>query len=481
MKVLFVNPPRYNMIRFALGSDSVLYGNYQPPLGLLYVATAVKQRTDHEVRLFDLDVAAETIEALRPTLEEFQPDVVAMTSYTFTLYDTYETCKLVKRIMPEAKIVLGGAHVDVYPYETMTQPFIDLLVKGEGDVAILEVLEYFEGKRAPESIAGIYYRDPKTGTETFTGEREKLSDIDAIPFPDRTLLGNGAYFSHPNPAFRETTMVSSRGCPYKCNFCNIGSTRYRYRTAKNVVDEMEYCAGLGYNYIQFVDDTFNLFDKKVKEMCRDLIRRQLPIKWCFRGRVDKIDEEMCELFVASGCIRAYFGVESGNPDVLASIGKQITIDQTREAFRLMNKYGIETVGYFMIGFPDETPAQMEETIRFASELKTGYAQVLITTPLPDTRLYEQALREGGLPGDYMRDYALNPVPNLQMIPWNKYLSTEELLSYSKRFYRKFYFRPGYVWRQIRATTNPTEFMRKAQALKGLVSHVLARPAPAKAA
>jgi radical SAM superfamily enzyme YgiQ (UPF0313 family) len=268
--------------------------------------------------------------------------------------------------------------------------------------------------------------------------------------------------------FRETSMITSRGCPFKCNFCNVFEKKYRYRSAEDIVGEMAYIQGLGYDYIHFFDDTFNLFTRKVKDLCRAYLDAGLEIQWAFRGRVDQVDEEMFDLLRRANCRRVYFGVEAGTDEVLATIGKRINLEQSRRAFAMAHRHGIEIMGYFMIGFPDETPAQIEQTIRTAIELGPQYVQVLITTPLPGTALYSQAMEAGAIPGDYFRDYVLDPVPQFRMHAWNRYLDEEELVRMSRRFYRKFYFRPRYMVDRLTEISSPGEFMRKSAAALSLL-------------
>lgn len=468
MNVLFVNPGRFYMVKAPQSVDTIYFANRFPPLGLLYIATAVKNKTQHKVEFFDFDLGATSYDDIVPLLQRFRPDVVGITAYTFTLYDAYEACKVIKRYAPEAKIVLGGPHVEAYPEETFAQPFIDIAARGEGDETMLDILEHYEGKRELKDIAGIYYRDAASGQVHFTGDREKIDDMDSIAFPDRTMLPDLEYYSVLNPKLVETSMISSRGCPHKCTFCYTRAQKYRYRSPDNILDEMDVCVRQGYNCIQFQDDTMNLFGKKMKDFCRRKIERGQNVRWVFRGRVDQVDEEMGELLRQSNCIRVYFGVESGNEDVLASTLKAVTLDQVRNAFRIMKRNKIETVAYFMIGFPDETPAQMEETIDFAREVDPTYVQATITIPYPGTPLYRQALAEKGIPGDYFRDYALNPTPVMRGLPWNRYLSETELNGMLRRFYRRFYFRPRYMMRRAAELRNPVEVFRKVGAVRDLV-------------
>ena len=475
MRILFVNPPRWNMIQAPQTVDITFLGHRFPPLGLLYVATMVKQETDHVVELFDYELGHSKHTDILPTLRHFQPDLIALTTYTYTLYDAYEVCKVIHQHNRDLPIVIGGPHVEAYPYETFEQPWVDLLVKGEGEYTFLEVLEAYEGRRKRADIKGIYYRDPNSGDVVFTGDRPTISDLDSLPTPDRTLLKDIDYHSVLNPGVKEATLISSRGCPYKCNFCSMREQRYRYRSAKSLADEVEACKAMGYNTVQFVDDTFNLFDKKVMEFCQELIDRKLEINWVFRGRVDHMNPQLAAKLAESGCTRVYFGVESGNAEVLASTLKGVTLEQVRYAVQCAKDAGIEVLTYFMIGFPDETPQQMEETVDFAIALQPHYVQVTITIPLPGTPLYDDALATGAIPGDYFAEYTRRPVRVMRGITWNKHLSERQLVRKLKRFYRRYYFRPSYMLARATEPRNSREFGRKAMAMYQLARYVVSPP------
>ena len=466
LKLLLVHPPSFHMADMP-GPSMVFRASFYAPLGLLYVGTYAMTRRDCEVRFFDYEASARRIEDIVPLVREFEPDVLGITGYTFDFYDSVLVCRAAKAAAPGLRVVMGGPHVDVYPEETLTHPEIDVLVQGEGEETMLELIDHWRGERDLADVRGIYYRAPDGGV-VWTGERPRIPNIDAIPFPDRTLFEDRGYRTIVNPNFREASMVTSRGCPYKCNFCNVFEKRYRYRSAQNVAGEMSYLQGLGYDYIHFYDDTFNLFNRKVTDLCRAYLDAGLRVQWAFRGRVDHIDEEMVDLLRRANCRRIYFGVEAGTEEVLQTIGKRITLEQARRAFRLARSSGIEVLGYFMLGFPDETPEQMEETIRTAIELDPHYVQVLVTTPLPGTPLYRQAIEEGGIPGDYVRDYVLRPTPTLHMRPWNRRLNEQELIARSKRFYRKFYFRPRYMARRLGEISSARELAGKAAAAMSLL-------------
>ncbi len=461
MNILFIHPPQFNLANMP-GPEMVFKSSYYSPIGVLYIATYTQAKTEHNVRVFDYEHGYEKYDDIVPLLEEFKPDIVGITGYTFVFYDTLQVCKTVKKVLPNTPIIMGGPHVEAYPEDTFVHPEVDILVKGEGEETFIDLLNHYENGKVLEDIQGIYFRNAKSAVQ-YTGERPKIKNLDEVPFPNRDLLEANPYYTVFNPIMKEASVISSRGCPYKCNFCNTFEKRYRYRSASNVVAEMKMLQDAGYDYIHFYEDTFNLFEKKVRDFCLEYLKQGLTIEWAFRGRVDVMSEELADLLKRTNCRRAYYGVESGSDEILKTIGKKINIAQVERAFELTKNAGIEILGYFMIGFPDETPAMIEHTIRTAIKLDPTYMQVLITTPLPGTVLYKNAVDEGAIPGDYFKEYVRSPTPVFKMYSWNRFLDEEQLVTYSKKFYRKFYFRPSYLLRSLRDAIAQGVFFRKAAA------------------
>ncbi len=476
MNVLFVNPPQVNTPSFP-GPDMVFRSSIYAPLGMLYVATYLREKSDHDVRCFDYSgEGVQQYDAILPTLQAFQPDVVGFCSYTFTIYDLYQVAQLVRDELPDCRIVIGGPHIDVYPRETLAQPFVDAVVLGEGEETMLEICQRYDSGQDLDGVAGAWFK--KGDQIVCNPDRLRIEDLNSIPLPDRRMSLSLTYRAVLNPAQLETSLVTSRGCPHKCTFCQVRARKYKYRSAENVVDEMAEIEAAGYSYVHIFDDTFNLFRRKVKEFCQEYIARGLTVQWAFRGRVDQVDEEMLALMKQANCVRCYYGVESGSDRTLEIMRKGITREDARRAFALTKAAGIGTAAFFMIGYPDETEQDIRQTIDFAKELDPDYAQILVTIPLPGTPLYDQAVAEGGISGDYFRDHTIDPDPDLKLQPWCRNLTDEQLSAWARRFYREFYFRPGYVWERIREVQSPLEFARKAGAAARLALYQVVRPASA---
>jgi radical SAM superfamily enzyme YgiQ (UPF0313 family) len=259
--------------------------------------------------------------------------------------------------------------------------------------------------------------------------------------------------------------MTSRGCPYRCLFCDrphLGK-KFRARSAINVVDEIEECVKKGIGEFIFYDDTFTIDRQRVFDICDEILRRKLDIMWDIRTRVDNVDKVLLERLKAAGCARIHYGVESGNPEILKVLRKGITIEQVERAFKLTKEAGIATLAYFMIGSPGETRSQILETIKFARKLAPDFVHFSIATPYPATPLYQIGLEGGQLKNDYWREFARNPTSDFVPELWEEKMSGQELLGLLKYTYKSFYIRPGYIIKETLSVKSWAEFKRKAKA------------------
>lgn len=459
-RVLLVNPPTVNQIKNGGPGFPVEYVKKHHPISLLYVGTYAKEMGLAEVVVLDFapHISEKAYKSrLKDVIRDFNPDVVGVTAYSFALYDAYEVAKVAKSENPRITTVFGGINTSFYPYEMINQEFIDFLVLGEGEETFAEFLSKF-GTDEMYYVAGMLSKKKKSNHIDIISNppREPIQDLDKIPFPDRNLLlDKGIYRNHIILYAKDTVMISSRGCPYRCAYCQVGGKKYRARTPKNVVDEMEYVLSQGYNYVDFFDDTMNVKINRVKDICREIIKRNLHkrVKWKFRGVANAIDEELVALMRESGCDMAYLGIESGSDRVLRSVDRAVSTEHCRRAVMLMKKYGIKVVGYFMIGLPGETEDEIRQTIDFAVSLPLDYIQVGIYTPIPNSKLYFMALKDENFGGDWYREYTKNPWKNCSFKLHITKVSEKRLKELQKAFYRKFYLRPSFILSRLREGIN----------------------------
>lgn len=465
MKIILVNPPQQNLITNNIPSIVDEERGHNPPLGLLYVAAHARENTPHEVSVLDAVVEELSYPALKTRIADARPDLVGVTATTFTLVDAMETVRAVREISPEITVVMGGPHPYIYPDETINLPGVDFLVIGEGEAAFTGLLNNLHDKAALRGIRGLVFKD--NGATVKTGLPPLVDDLDSLPFPARDLTPFNRYNSLIAKTQPVTTMITSRGCPYRCLFCDrphLGK-RFRPRSARNVVDEMEGCSRMGIREFLIYDDTFTVNKGRVFDICREIGERALKIGWDVRARVDTINAEMLKAMKEAGCDRIHYGVEAGSPEVIKTLRKGITVEQVRRVFRQTRDAGIATLAYFMIGSPGETRAQMEESLRLARELDPDYLHLSITTPFPETDLYRLGLEKGVLKGDYWRDFAASPRKGFIPSVWEEHLTRDELIGMLHGGYREFYLRPAYIWKRLKGVRSLSDL--RAQARAGL--------------
>jgi radical SAM superfamily enzyme YgiQ (UPF0313 family) len=465
MKILLINPPDFHMIKtnFPDELEGEEKTGYNPPLGLLYVASYALAHTDFEILILDTQVEELTYDDIEKEILKIKPDLVGIQAMTFTLIDVMMVAKIVKKVDPETIVVLGGPHVNIYPEETISQNAIDFLVLGEGEVPFTELLNGLNRDADLSQIKGLVFR--KNGKTVNTGPRPLIENLDELPHPARSLIPVQKYWSvlaRSNPV---TTIMTSRGCPYKCIFCDrphLGK-KFRYRSAKNVVDEMEECVHLGIKEFILYDDTFTVNRQRVLDICTEIESRKLRIYWDVRARVNLVDPELLKKMKTAGCDRIHFGVESGNDTVLKVLKKGITLNQVEAAFKGARKAGLTTLAYFMLGNPAETKEQILETIGLAKKLKADFVHISLTSPFPATELYRLGLERGIIRKDYWKAFAENPGPDFWPPLWEENLNRDELFEMLRHAYKEFYFRPAYILGQILKTKSFREFRRKAKA------------------
>jgi len=463
MKIILLVPPVIRIIDPSLPSVLQSEEDPMPPLGLMYLASYLLKNSTHSVKIIDCELEKINHEQLREILINEKPDVVGITTMTFTLPAVLSLVDLIKEIDPAIKTVLGGPHVFIYPKETINLPGIDFLVLGEGEITFKELLDNLYEPAVLRQIKGLVFKDGKEIVNT--GLRPAIADLDELPFPARELLPYERYHSALSEKYPVTTMFTSRGCPFNCLFCDrphLGKN-FRCRSASNVVKEMETCAQMGIKEIFIYDDTFTVNRQRVVDICQKIISRGININWDIRARVDTVDLELLTLMKQAGCVRIHYGVEAGTQKILNVLRKGITIEKVINTFANTQKLGIMTLAYFMIGSPEETKEDIAETIKLALAIKPDFVSFSITTPYPSTPLYQMGLDSGVLTSDYWLKFAQNPTQNFFPPVWEEKLSQKELTQMIKKAYWTFYFRPQYLLKRLSKISSFKELIYKLKA------------------
>ncbi len=466
MKILILNPPEENVVPefadtqgrgFLEASD---FGKF-PPLGALYVLTYAQQTLPHHQYLL-LDCVGENIShtELGKRIQDFSPDVVGFTSFTISLIDVVLAAKTARQMAPKAHLCLGGHHPTAFPVESVSLSLFDSVIVGEGEHAFASLLKCLESGEDYHSITGLYtdetiqqhidpdMRDPRFH-EFLRVPAAYVEDIDTLPPPDRSHIKHTSYKSIVGVSSKLATILTSRGCPYKCTFCNVPYKKYRLRNLELVVDEIEACFDMGYGEFHFYDDLFNITAKRVEEFCEVLERRNLDIVWDFRGRVNGITHASLARAKAVGLRLISFGVETSTDEGLARLNKGATIAQVEQAFHWCRELGIKSLADYMIGVPTEKcEDDVRRNIDYLIQLDPDYAQIGILNIYPNTELYTEAVSLGLIEAGRWEAWSRNPQPGFRVDHWNEFLSDQELVRLHRESYRRFYFRPRYILKRI---------------------------------
>ena len=372
MKVVLIRPPRRHPLEQSLTV---------PPLGLAYIAASLEQ-AGHQVEIWDAYIERWTWTRLQRELSKISVDVIGFSAMT-PMWDVI--CRASKMARSAAKwLIVGGPHPTAVKKEIFVDnPYLDAGVVGEGEEVVVELLEWFANGGAIPN--GVLIPDADFTEAT-------PPKISSIVRPARHLLNNQKY-RYPLAGQRNVgTMITSRGCPFRCSFCDksVSGSTWRARTAAAVVDEMQAMQrDYGIQFINMYDDNFTLHRKRIMDICAEIERRGLKIAWKCEGRVDNLDAEMLTAMKRAGCKMIAFGVESGNPESLALLRKDIKVEETIATFRLMKEIGVYSLAYMILGVPGEDLDDVWASIRFAREIGADYVQFSSLSAMPGTSLSMQ--------------------------------------------------------------------------------------------
>ncbi len=451
MDILLINLPREGEIINNTTPKYFLYDfmNY-PPLGLLAIAASVDKK--HQLQVLDTITKNMTIDDIVKYIENQKPDVLGISVVTWRLFALYDIARKVKEIIPDIKIIAGGPHVNYYPTETIKLGVIDYALTGFCENKFPLLIEAIDktNKSILQSIKGLYYRID--GEIYIKSDNNEKVDLDEMPFPNRSLINIDDYFTLADKT-RMTTVYTSRGCPFKCVFCDVGIKNYYYRSAKKIVDEFDDILKKNINEIHVFDDTFNINRQRVIDMCKEIIKRKLNVRWSARARVYPCDEEMISIMKQAGCIRLHVGIETLDPEILKYIKKKITLEQIHNFFKLCNKYKIDTLAYFMVGFPLETKEYLKKLYREIKKLRPTYIYFNILQPLAGTEFYEHLLKEERYKYDFWQDFIEKPVHNFKIPTFRSEKEDRNLISFVDHIHKKFYLSPYFILKDLQRTSS----------------------------
>ncbi len=412
MKILLVYPP--------VTVYQAAHIDPHPPLGLAYLA-AYLEKHHFDVKILDaLALGIKTRKKkgkgiriglsekkIKQYIKDYNPEIVGIgTMFTPFAEDAHQVAKLVKAVNQKILVVFGGAHSSIDPEIILKDKNVDLVIRGEGEITLLKLAKAMVKKKNWRKATGISYR--KNRKVIHNPPTPFIKDLDILPFPARHLLPMEIYDTPDDPfSMRHplTSMVTSRGCPGRCVYCAIHSVwghSWRGRSAKKVVDEIEHLIkDYGIREIHFQDDSMSISKKRMNEICDEIIKRKLDVKWATPNGIAHwtLDKRLLKKMKKAGCYRITFGIESGNPEMRRWVGKPYSLEQAKELTQYANKIGMWTVATNIIGFPYETREQIEDTINFAIKSDVDFALFYRLAPRWGTPVYEVFKKEDLLPKD----------------------------------------------------------------------------------
>lgn len=460
MKVVLVNPPKIHQVWAGIpdlfnSQDIYLF----PPLGIMYLSGYLKKYGSHQVELLDCVADRLTAPEAAQKIREMEPQAVGITTLTHNLADVFSLVQGIKELLPQTQVILGGPHTYVFPRRAAALKGVDAVIRGDGEETLLEWLNCLENRGDKSQVQGVLYRE---GNEIRENPPRPLSrDLDALPFPDRRALLDKPYFT---PAIRSgtcATLISARGCPFRCVFCSTHKT-FRQRSASNIVDEiLEVVEDLGIKEIYFIDDTFNATPRRVMEICGEILKRGLKFSWGFKASPATVTLEMLKLAKEAGCTKVHYGVETGTQEGLRALGKKATLEQTFEAFKLTRKAGIRSIAYMMMGCPfEKTPQDILQLKDFVLKLNPDYVVHSIFSPYPDAPIFQEGVEKGIYPPDCWDKFIDNPTEKYDLPTcWEEHLNKAQLVEVLKELHRGFYFNPRIVLRTLFSVKTPQELKR----------------------
>jgi radical SAM superfamily enzyme YgiQ (UPF0313 family) len=360
-----------------------------PPLGLGYLAAILKQ-DGYRIRF--IDGLIQKWEKYNHEIETIKDEIICISTLVIHLKEVKRICEIIKEKDPTKKIIIGGPGLKIIPYNELFDFFnADFFVLAEAEFILPLLLKNIDNTFQLKKIKGIVYKEKES--VKYTGQSPPISNIDEIPLPDRDLLNVLKYLKiwKDNTGLSCTDMISSRGCPFSCAFCDkaYAGSKIRYHSVEYVLNEMqEIMEKHKPDDLYIVDDLFLFDHKRTKKICEGVKERNIEMSWGGHARVDTLNRDILSTIRDAGCNELNFGIETGNPTILKQLGKKFTYDQVEKAFKLCHEFDIDPGAYFMVGIPGTTRDDLEKTKKLISRIKPAMIILSYLTPYPGTKMYE---------------------------------------------------------------------------------------------
>lgn len=483
MDVLVLNPPYFPKFSRPQRSPAVTKsGTLYFPIWLAY-CTGVLEAAGHSVRLLDAPATGQTLDDVLAVAQTEAPRLIVMDTCTPSIEHDRQVAAALRKILPDAFIVMVGTHVSALADETLKQtPAINAVARREYEFTIRELadaLQHPDGATDTilRGIAGLSFR--AGDALIHNPDRPYLEDLNSLPWVSKVYqkhLDITRYFN-PNALFPMVTLISSRGCPFRCSFCVYPQTftgrTFRFRSLADIVDEMEYVtqAFPHARSIFFEDDTLTANKKRCLALAEAILERNIKISWTTNSRIE-LDLETLKHLARAGCRQLCVGFESGDQRILDAMGKGTKIEHMHRFMRDAREAGMLIHGCFILGFPEDTPESVEKTIQLAIDLNPAAAQFYPVMVYPGTEAFEEYRSKKWLTAQHYSDW-LTPDGLHNCVVRNDHFSSADLVRLCDQARRRFYLRPRYmVSRLYQSLRQPDEFIRTAKAGRIFLRHLI---------
>ena len=441
-----------------------------PPLGVLSIASNVEHK-GHSVAVCDAHAEQMDDAEVRALIRKHKPRVVGLSVLTSQVLAAHVIARIAKEEVPDCTVVAGGVHAEAMPERMLQNSAIDLIIRGDGEDATVEIVEGWE----PKDIAGASYR--LNGRVIHNDARTVQMDLDAYPMPAYHMVDFDKYYPGAT-TYRQLPAINllmTRGCPGKCTFCNSAKTTLRSRSPASMVAQIKHLYHeYGIRQFQFYDDTFTVLKKTVLEFCALLEAERLDVSWIGFIRGDCFSDKVAAAMKAAGCHQVLVGVETGSEQIAKRIGKAIDYERYRKAVDIAHRHGMEVRASFIIGSLDETWDTMNDSLNMALEIDFDFVQLFISTPYPGTAMYKEAAERGWLTAASWDDYG-----QARVLVEQPQISADDIYRFERHFNRRFYMRRRFAKRMLKRSLNPRHLRDYALAVPYLLLGVKSDPLAGK--
>ncbi|MFH1868836.1 MAG: radical SAM protein [Candidatus Omnitrophota bacterium] len=467
MKIFLVNPyPDY-----AQGVEGTKY----PPLGLLYIASFLKENGYKDVKVFDANISNTVNSIVADKIRDYGPGLVGISSNVVTHRAALELAGLLRDTVPGVKIMAGGVFPSIFPEKYLD--VVDYVVEGEGEKVSLEIVTKLNAGEPIGNTEGVIY---KKDNKIVRNPRPRLEEnIDSFPFPDYSLLEPSlSVYSKKGRVVKKlmAPILTSRGCPYQCIYCNksVFGSMFRARSPENILDEIDSLyKNFSVRQIDILDDNFNLIPQRSIDVMDKIIEKRYGLAIsCHNGlRADKINSLLIDRLKRAGVFKVGLGIESGDEQIIKSIKKSLDLENVVKATKDLRDAGIVVHGYLILGLPGDNPASMRKTIDFAKRLNPHFINPATCIPFPGTEVYEMVKKDGrflvdvdnGADAGFFEGRVF-----FEIGPTRK----EDVSSYFKKCFREFYARPYKIYDILTALRSPSDFKWVASMGLGVIGNML---------